>query len=379
VAFDFDGSSAYLELGTPLVTAVPLTLSCDFLSDSATADQALLAISSTTGSEYWRLEASGAQGGDPIRARAGHAGGASSSDTAAYVANRWTNATAVFAADDNRIAYKDGVAAAAQTTARAVSGVARTNVGVYYLSGSLTSFANARIANAAIWSCALTPSEVMDRARGKPPDLIRPENLILHLPLGKDTMLADLSRLRSVFANTAAAPVPDHPQGSWTPPRRKLFPVFLPSGRTLAGTFAEDNDSATVSGQVRDSASLSQFEAGDAATAAASIEVSGAALVDELADVSAIAGAVRVESAAGLAEDPDGSNALARAAITGSIAVQDSSDRGTGNTSAPEQPAIDPNHLFLAPSRVRRAVPPSRLREILAFPRIRSVIAANGD
>lgn len=62
-----------------------------------------------------------------------------------------------------------------------------------------------------IWGAALTPREMQSFNDGVPANKIRPESLLLYLPLTTQMGITDLGPRSLVFANTACVPVSDHP------------------------------------------------------------------------------------------------------------------------------------------------------------------------
>ena len=70
-------------------------------------------------------------------------------------------------------------------------------------------WANARVAEAAIWTAALTASDILSLSQGASPALVRPASLAFYAPL-----IRDLQDLRGGLAitNDNGATVADHPR-----------------------------------------------------------------------------------------------------------------------------------------------------------------------
>jgi len=168
---------------------MPFTLACWFNSDSLTIDQALITLSSedTSWNGYW-LMAKGTDGGDPVVART-YSGGAvqQAATTTGYSADTWHHACGMFVATSDRRAYIDGGSKGTDVNAESGADVDNTCIGAIRYWTNLVvetdSPMSGRIAEPAIWSCALTDLEVWLLSRGVPPPLIRPQSLAAYWPL----------------------------------------------------------------------------------------------------------------------------------------------------------------------------------------------------
>lgn len=187
MAYDFNGSSHYIEATYIPVTAAPLTLAGWFNSDSDTTSQTIISITNSGGQERFLLTASGGVTGDPVRATTiqGNVGAAADSATG-YSANTWHHAAGVFASSTSRIAYIDGVGGTAETTSRTPGTMNTTRIGVTVGGGARSNYMNGRLAEVAIWNVALSAVEIAALAKGIKPFLIRPEKIVLYLPLVRD-------------------------------------------------------------------------------------------------------------------------------------------------------------------------------------------------
>jgi hypothetical protein len=125
--------------------------------------------------------------------------------------NAWHHVCAVFASPTSRTIYVDGVAAA--TNAQDES-VAWPGFGIVEVCRLNTNGANAtgRVAEAAIWTVALSAAEIDALWRGVPPGRVRPAALFLYWPLwGVAATEPDLSgngRNGTVTGATAADHAP---------------------------------------------------------------------------------------------------------------------------------------------------------------------------
>lgn len=178
MARDFDGSSDYLEYAGTRITAAPLTLAAWFNTDSAAANQTVVAFSrSTTTTEGFRLQVTAT--GDLVSAVTTAGGTARTASTStSFTTGTWHHGCAVFASTTSRAAYIDGGSKGTNGTSSSPTNIDRTTVGVRYSSGSLTDHFDGRIGEVGIWNVALTDDEVAVLARGVSPRRVRPNSLV---------------------------------------------------------------------------------------------------------------------------------------------------------------------------------------------------------
>jgi hypothetical protein len=212
----FNGSTQSLSRSAVPLTALPVSFFARFKTTSAT-DQALIALSAGAGTVYstLRVDSTGVirmeqfdGSANPIpSAGSGLADGA------------WHSAGGVIASTTSRTAYADGVAGTPSTTscsATAISGCDTTAIGVivrptpaYWFNGS--------IAEAAIWSVALTDADMAALALGLSPLFVRPDALVFYAPLmGQYAPEIDLIGHRDLTVTGATAAA--HPR------------IYVPSG-----------------------------------------------------------------------------------------------------------------------------------------------------
>jgi hypothetical protein len=177
----------YLANTAANATAAPLTMACWFRPANVTTYYTLMNVQirpKTFSDEYFVLGINGAAAGDPVICETA-AGGAypGAATSTSYVANTWQHACAVFGATNSRSVYLNGGGKATDTTTATPSGISYTQVGGF--SDGTTDFdgMNGRIAEAAIWTAALTDAEVLSLARGFSPKLVRPDALVNYWPL----------------------------------------------------------------------------------------------------------------------------------------------------------------------------------------------------
>lgn len=189
MAYDFNGSSQYLSVGSAVLTAVPLTMACWFNSDSTTTTQALVAIngngSSGTGETRFAMVAGGALSGDPVAISAKNTSGTDglAQTSTGYSANTWTHAAGVFTSNTSRTAYINGGNTGTNSTSVTPNSLTRTVIGASNTESGVSFYANARIAEVGIWNVALSAAEIASLADGMKCNRIRPASLVFYAPL----------------------------------------------------------------------------------------------------------------------------------------------------------------------------------------------------
>lgn len=104
-----DAATDYLNHGSAVLTGPPLTVSCRFLSDNDTADQALLNIHDTDANSFYYLFLRGSRVGNEVGwfTRLG-AAQAFANSSAGYATNTWQHAAGVENAGNSRASFLNG-------------------------------------------------------------------------------------------------------------------------------------------------------------------------------------------------------------------------------------------------------------------------------
>lgn len=184
MARTFDRTQQHYAEATPGATGYPLTFACWFKTSDLSNNHALMSLGDTSGdNDCFELLARGAVSGDPVSATV-RAGGTESNanSTTGYSSTAWNHACAVFASSTNRAVFLNGGNKGTSTADRAPAPATAFRIGRRALS-SVTAYAGATIAEAAMWNVALSDEEVAALASGISPVLIRRENLIGYWPL----------------------------------------------------------------------------------------------------------------------------------------------------------------------------------------------------
>lgn len=208
------GSSQYLEVDTAAITTYPFTMACWFNVTNATAFHTLMFIGDKDVGTYWTaLAARGDIAGDRVGAYSSNYGAGASQaahTSTGFSVSTWHHACGTWTNASSRSAYIDG--GSKSTDANAVGAMAnhdRTTIGRAGDS-SPSFYANGQIAETAIWDVVLTDAEVAILSIGYTPPFVRPENLILYLPLVRGNDQDIVGGLSLTAFNTPT--IGDHPR-----------------------------------------------------------------------------------------------------------------------------------------------------------------------
>lgn len=194
-----------------LVITEPLTLSIWF--NPTVANGFFFGITDTAGGNRWFLRIPGST--ELTALATGTGGGTPASTSGANItAGNWYHGCGVFTSSTSRAAYVNGNFKGTDTTANTVGSVTNIVLGGAYVAGGIAPNWNGLLADAAVWSVALTDNEVAALAKGVPAYLIRPAALKIYYPLyGLASPEPDFS---GNAANSTLAGSP--PAGATNPP-----------------------------------------------------------------------------------------------------------------------------------------------------------------
>ena len=177
-------SSEILTVEDPILTTLPICISCHFKTTYGLTDQELVSIGdSTTNDEAFALKFEST--GDLVYASARHSGSTFSgkSDTSFSILNVWEHAGASFETSTSRYAIHQGVKGLEETNAAAVTGLDQAGIGARYRLSAGSNFFDGSLVDVAMWSAILTDAEWLALAAGVSPLLIRPEALVMYTPM----------------------------------------------------------------------------------------------------------------------------------------------------------------------------------------------------
>ena len=222
VLFD-QGNSDVLEVAIVPVAAVPLTLACWFYSTDLTTDNPpILNICNTIVTHFFGLRiTSDTHGTNPKQVFCTAGNGViyeSSYSNNQYSVNTWHHAMVVFTSITSRTAYLDGVAGTPNTVSVTPSGMGGVGIAGWWRSVARGDFSG-RVAEVGIWNVALTTAEGALLAKGYSPRLVRPDKLVMYVPLIRDHGGAlphpiYYNGVAATFVETSGTPSsgPDHPR-----------------------------------------------------------------------------------------------------------------------------------------------------------------------
>lgn len=326
-------SSQFLEKASAVTNALPVTMACWFHPATASVAAGLIDIHNSASVNTRNQSFLSLGSGNNVVATSGNNVGNVASATSATAFNgagAWHHACAVFASSSSRAAYLDGAGKGTNATGISPTGVNSTEVGrcggtvpVQYFDGLL--------AEAAVWTAALTDAEVLQLSQGVSPAQIRPQSLAAYWPLREPGQGLEFDRnpfKPRLFDLTVTGATPaDHPPFLLPRPRRRrLFGVTAAGGTTYNVSVSESataSDAPTCAATFASSASESA-SASDAPSAAATFasSVSEAATGSDSPSCSFTAGCSLSES--GTASDSVTSAAVLVTSVTEASPATDS-------------------------------------------------------
>ena len=183
MAISFSGSGqSYYSSSTP-VTAVPLTIACWMNKPSAATGGFVAGIMRNAGSSWHGFYIVAANNGKIYASVANANVFAEAQSTTSYSANTWHHVCAVFSSNTSRTVYLDGAGSATNTTSLTPTLIDIVTLAAARKSGLVDNYLNGSLAEVAIWNAALTEPEVKSLSAGMSPKLVRPQSLVLYVPL----------------------------------------------------------------------------------------------------------------------------------------------------------------------------------------------------
>lgn len=200
MARTFNGTSGYVSAA--ITPSMPYTFACWFRTTNMTQTKPIIGFNNATGSRYDQIWFRGAVAGDPIDILSDAGGGQvitrSTSGTSSGV---YHHACGVIASATSRKIYLDG-----GNSATSVTSVAPT-VDTFNVARYPGEFFAGDIAEAALWTVALTAADVAALAKGASPRLVRPESLQFYAPLIRETV-----ELKGLAITSSGSTTTDHPR-----------------------------------------------------------------------------------------------------------------------------------------------------------------------
>ena len=176
-------SSEFLSLDSAILTAVPISVSMWVKTDNGDADQEIWNLGAATDNSVGfglSLEATG----DVVKAYARSGAGSQSAQTLTSfsIASVWEHVGGEFASSTSRYAFLHGVRSPENIVSRTPTGLDTTGVGGRFRAGG-SNFLNGSLVDVAVWNGLLTDAEWLMLAAGISPLKVRPDVLVMYLPL----------------------------------------------------------------------------------------------------------------------------------------------------------------------------------------------------
>lgn len=224
-------------LGTNLLRlAEPLTLAgwCRRNGTLNAVGGTLIALDTAAGSSRWQITANSTF--NAVALSCNSAGTAASSISSGALADlTWGHIGGVFASPASRQSYLNGVGSAVETTSITVTQPDSIRLGARAFSGAEGIYWNGDLAHLAIWSAALSPTEMQMLYAGVSPLLIRRNALLGYWPLDDQGITAnDAVSKRRLDANGVPAFTP-FPLNMRRPAR--ATPLFAFGGAAAAAAY----------------------------------------------------------------------------------------------------------------------------------------------
>lgn len=181
MAIDLNGSNQYLARTEAITVTLPFTMACwanfDGVQQPGIMAICLEATSNLKGHAILTYN-------DTVRAVTQNVTFGEAVTTGTFSPGSWFHACGVWSADNARAAYVNGGGKGTNSTnITAPATPNRTMIGAYYYNSSVVGFVNGKVAEAAIWSLALSDAEVALLASGVSPLFVKPEALLAYWPL----------------------------------------------------------------------------------------------------------------------------------------------------------------------------------------------------
>jgi hypothetical protein len=214
--------------GGSSLTTEPLSLACWFYADADNLQLGLISMTKDGANPLIKLAAQGAVAGDRVLI-GGYSGGEANTTTG-FSVNTWHHACGVYESTTNRHAYIDGGSKGSDTTSNTSDTVTDIGIGNLIRANPIVGMSG-RIAEVGIWNVALTDAEVAILAKGYSPLFVRPQNLVVYVPLVGDEDVDIVGGL--AFAELHTPGIADHPRiirpaSGWLVPQIARIPTFIP-------------------------------------------------------------------------------------------------------------------------------------------------------
>ncbi len=176
-------SSQYMYNATGVVTAAPLSISCWLYPTNSGTLQVFGGLwNSAANTDYFRLDK---DTGNLLRWRIARSSTAGAISVAAMNINAWNHAAGIEVTNASHFVWLNGVKSAESTTSKIPAGI--NSVAIARHHGSTpANYMDGYVAEFAVWNAALADAEVTMLSKGCSPLVVRPQSLVLYIPLIRD-------------------------------------------------------------------------------------------------------------------------------------------------------------------------------------------------
>jgi hypothetical protein len=208
MAYEFNGTSQWLNTGSTPVTGTPLTIAGWFFPTANNASGTICSVGVSSGTNRQQLLYDPVNSARLAANSLDNTGTSESSRNNVVTLNTWQHGAGVFTSSTERLAYHNGIAGTVNTVSRTPSGLNTITIGGRW-NTTIGNLLTGRIAEVGIWSAALTAAEVASLAKGMTCDKVRPQSLVFYAPLVRDLIDA---KGGLTITNNNGATVATHPR-----------------------------------------------------------------------------------------------------------------------------------------------------------------------
>ena len=211
MARSFNGSG-YVTVASVPVSAKPVSMSCWHWRNTGSPNPVIICLSRGSGGGardhlYYNIGTS--QPVELLQFVSGAFAVVTTSNTGTLDA--WNHSGVMFASSGNSKAYLNGTETAGSISTGYPSGMTHTVLGAHILNtGAYWQYTTGRLAEAGIWSVALTTEEFAALAKGMSPRKIRPQSLVYYARLVRD--VKEIKGGLAIADGGSGNAVADHPR-----------------------------------------------------------------------------------------------------------------------------------------------------------------------
>jgi hypothetical protein len=209
MGYQLNGTSQFISSNAP-ATALPITMACRvFVSGSHAGYGVVMSLTNSNAATLTHFFLDLVSGAPRAEQRSGGST-ASASGGAAIPLNEWVSVAGVYESLSSRRVFVNGNEVAANATALPAISEALTRLSIGARNrASIDGYLNGRIAESAVWTAALSASEIKSLGSGVKSSRIRPQSLVYY-----DRMIRSLQDLCRGLAitNNNGATVANHPR-----------------------------------------------------------------------------------------------------------------------------------------------------------------------